>query len=141
MKGKYSWFPIGNILLIQVNMFINTETLITKLDVISVSNSLFQTNFSFTNVSSSPCGHTESSCGAVRSPLTRKSFNVSNPKSYAPLPTPLGMSPPSNCIPTLVYHSCQRRSTDLPFSTTAGWLDIATPWLLPCLRPPTLPGG
>ena len=73
--------------------------------------------------------------------LTFKSFNVSNPKSYAPLPTPFGMSPTSNCIPTLVYHSSQRRSTDLPFSTTAGWLDIATPWLLPCLRPPTLPGG
>jgi len=35
MKVKYFWFPIGNILLIQVNMFINTETLITKLYVIS----------------------------------------------------------------------------------------------------------
>ena len=91
--------------------------------------------------SSSLCGHTESSCGAVRSPLTRKSFNVSNPKSYALLPTPLGMSPTSNCILTLVYHSSQRRSRDPPSCTTAGWLDIATSWLLPCLCPPTLPGS
>ena len=83
----------------------------------------------------------EFSCGAVRSPLTRKSFNVFDPKFYAPLATPLGMSPTSNCIPTLVNHSSQRRSTDPSSSTTAGWLDIAMPWLLPCLRPPTLPGG
>jgi len=38
MKGNYSWFPIGNILLNYVNIFIHTEYLITKLDIISVAN-------------------------------------------------------------------------------------------------------
>jgi hypothetical protein len=37
MKSKYPWFPIGNILLNQVNIFIHTEFLITKLDIISDS--------------------------------------------------------------------------------------------------------
>ena len=37
MKVKYSWFPIGNVLFIQGNIFINRLTLITKLDVISGS--------------------------------------------------------------------------------------------------------
>jgi hypothetical protein len=41
MKGKYSWFPIVNILLNHVNMFIHTEYLITKLDIISVLNSAY----------------------------------------------------------------------------------------------------
>jgi len=37
-----------------------------------------------TNVSSSPCGHTEFSCGDVRSPFTRKSFNASSPNPTLP---------------------------------------------------------
>jgi hypothetical protein len=39
-------------------------------------------------------------CGAVRSPLTRKSSNAFSPKSYALLPTLPGTSPTSNYIPT-----------------------------------------
>jgi len=42
MKGKYSWFPIGNILLNHVNIFINTDYLITKLDIISVANCTYR---------------------------------------------------------------------------------------------------
>ena len=41
MKGKYPWFPIGNILMKQVNIFIHIKFLITKLDIISVSNSAY----------------------------------------------------------------------------------------------------
>jgi hypothetical protein len=54
IKGKYPWFPIGNILLSQVNIFIHTELLITKLDIISVSVSAYTTNMiippSFINI-------------------------------------------------------------------------------------------
>jgi hypothetical protein len=39
IKGKYFWFPIGNIFLNHVNIFIHTDYLITKLDTISVSKS------------------------------------------------------------------------------------------------------
>ena len=38
MKDKYSWFSIGNILLNHVNIFIRTDYLITKLDIICVAN-------------------------------------------------------------------------------------------------------
>jgi hypothetical protein len=41
MKGKYLWFPIGNILLNQINIFIYTKFLITKLDIISVTVSAY----------------------------------------------------------------------------------------------------
>jgi hypothetical protein len=41
MKGKYSWFPTVNILLNHVNIFIHTDCLITKLDIISVANSAY----------------------------------------------------------------------------------------------------
>ena len=41
MKGKYSWFPIGNILFNQVNIFINTDYIITKLVIISASVSAY----------------------------------------------------------------------------------------------------
>ena len=41
MKGIYSWFPAGNILLNHVNMFIYTDYLIKKLDIISVSVSAY----------------------------------------------------------------------------------------------------
>ena len=41
MKRKYSWFTNVNIILNHVNMFNITETLITKLDVISLSVSAY----------------------------------------------------------------------------------------------------
>jgi len=41
MKGKYSSFTNGNIILNHVSMINNTEILITKLDVISVSVSAY----------------------------------------------------------------------------------------------------
>jgi len=40
-KGNYSWIPIGNMLWNNVNMFIHIDYLITKLDIISVSNSAY----------------------------------------------------------------------------------------------------
>ena len=41
MKGKYSWFPIRNILLNHVNVFIYTVYLITKLYILSASFSAY----------------------------------------------------------------------------------------------------
>jgi len=41
MKGKYSWFPTGNISFNQVNIFIITDYIITKLYIISVSVSAY----------------------------------------------------------------------------------------------------
>jgi hypothetical protein len=38
IKGKRSWFTNGNILLNNISTFIHTESLVTKLDIISVSN-------------------------------------------------------------------------------------------------------
>jgi len=38
MKGKYSWFPTGNIIWNHVNIFIHTDYLSSKLDIISVAN-------------------------------------------------------------------------------------------------------
>jgi hypothetical protein len=43
MKGKYSWFSIVNMLLNKVNILIHTESLITKLNIISVSVSAYTT--------------------------------------------------------------------------------------------------
>jgi len=42
MKGKYSWFSIGNILLNHVNIFIHTDYLITKLYIISIANCAYR---------------------------------------------------------------------------------------------------
>jgi hypothetical protein len=41
-KGKNSWYLIGNILLNHVNIFILTDYLSTKLDIISVANSAYR---------------------------------------------------------------------------------------------------
>jgi len=76
MKVKYSWFPIGNLLLIQVSIYINTETSITKLDVISISVSTYTSigliiQSSFINngqsFQSHPNTHAQSRYIAVRS--------------------------------------------------------------------------
>ena len=42
IKDQYSWFPIGNIIWNHVNIFIHTESLITKLDIISVANCAYR---------------------------------------------------------------------------------------------------
>jgi hypothetical protein len=41
MKDKYSWFPIANLLLNHVNIFIHTDYLITKLCIISAANNAY----------------------------------------------------------------------------------------------------
>jgi hypothetical protein len=41
MKGKYSCFPIGNMLWKHVNMFKHTDYIMMKLDIISVSFSAY----------------------------------------------------------------------------------------------------
>ena len=42
MKGKYSWFPIENILWNHVNIFTHTDYLSTKLDIISVADCAYR---------------------------------------------------------------------------------------------------
>ena len=80
----------------------------------------------------SPCGHTGSSCGAVRSPPTPKSSNAYSTKPSAPSPTPPGMSITANYTPTWASPSLLTRSTNLPFATISGWPVTTTSSLLPC---------
>jgi hypothetical protein len=50
MKGKYSLFPIGNMLWNHANIFLNTDYLITKLDTIWDANCTYRaTDFIITS--------------------------------------------------------------------------------------------
>jgi hypothetical protein len=84
----------------------------------------------------SPCGHTGSSCGAVRSPPTPKSSNAYSTKPSAPSPTPPGMSITANYTPAWASPSLPTRSANIPFATISGWPVTKTFSLLPCQRPP-----